>query len=92
MVVAGELPDTLMATTADQPSLMAMVAVTGDMDVDIDMETDTDMAIAVGDFRGLRPPFFEKISSRICGIWCFVGLPCRRRDAKETLKFTLVAS
>jgi hypothetical protein len=62
MVVAGELPDTLMATTADQPSVMAMVADTGDMDMDTDM--DMDMEIAVSNFRGLRPPFFARCA---CG-------------------------
>ena len=83
MVVAGELPGTLMATTADQPSLMAMVAVTGDMDVDIDMETDTDMAIAVGDFRGLRPPFLRRFLRVYAGYGassaCLAGAVTPRR-------------
>ena len=51
----------LMATTAaDHAFLMAMVADIGGTNVNtnMDMETDTDMAIAVGDFRGLRPPLF----------------------------------
>jgi hypothetical protein len=56
MVVAGELPDTRIITTADQPSVLVMVADTGDMDMGRDMDTAMDMAIAVGDFRGLRPP------------------------------------
>jgi hypothetical protein len=56
MVVAGELPDTLITTMADRASVLAMVADTGDiMDMDTDMAMN--MAIAVGDFRGLRPPF-----------------------------------
>jgi hypothetical protein len=55
MVVAGELPDTLITTMADRASVLAMVADTGDiMDMDTDMAMN--MAIAVGDFRGLRPP------------------------------------
>jgi hypothetical protein len=53
---AGELPDTRITTTADQPSVLVMVADTGDMDMGRDMDTAMDMAIAVGDFRGLRPP------------------------------------
>ena len=57
----------LMATTAaDHAFLMAMVADIGgtntntnvNTNMDMETETDTDMAIAVGDFRGLRPPLF----------------------------------
>jgi hypothetical protein len=57
-----------MATTADQPSAMAMEAVTGDTDMDMetdrdmevgtDMEMAMDMTIAVGDFRGGFGPLF----------------------------------
>jgi hypothetical protein len=57
-----------MATTADQPSAMAMEAVTGDTDMDMetdrdmevgtDMEMAMDMTIAVGDFRGASAPSF----------------------------------
>jgi hypothetical protein len=58
MVVAGELPDTLITTTADRASVLAMVADTGDMDMDMDMDmTTTDMAIDVGDFGGFGPSF-----------------------------------
>ncbi len=57
----------LMATTAaDHAFLMAMVADIGgtnvntnmDMETETDTDMATDMAIAVGDFRGLRPPLF----------------------------------
>jgi len=65
MAVAGESPGMLMATTAaDHAFLMAMVADIGGTNTNMDMETETDtdmatdMAIAVGDFRGLRPPLF----------------------------------
>jgi len=58
MVVAGELPDTRITTTADQPSVLVMVADTGAMDMGRDMDTAMDMAIAVGDFRGLIPLLF----------------------------------
>jgi hypothetical protein len=34
---------------ADQPSVLVMVADTGDMDMGMDMDTAMDMAIAVGD-------------------------------------------
>jgi hypothetical protein len=62
MVVAGELPDTLITTTADRASVLAMVADTGDMDMDMDMTT-TDMAIDVGDFGGFGPSFLGNFSS-----------------------------
>jgi hypothetical protein len=56
MVVVGELPDTPIITMADRASVLVMVADTGDMDMGWNMDTIMDMAIAVGDFRGLRPP------------------------------------
>ena len=57
MVVAGESPGTLMDTTAaDHAFLTAMVADIGGTNANMDMVMNMDMAIAVGDFRGLRPP------------------------------------
>ena len=63
MVVAGESPGTLMATTAaDHAFLTAMVADIGgtnaNMNMNMDMVMNMDMAIAVGDFRGFGPLFF----------------------------------
>jgi hypothetical protein len=60
MVVAGELPDTLITTMADRASVLAMVADTGDMAMDMDTDMATDMAIDVGDLGGLRPPPFNR--------------------------------
>jgi hypothetical protein len=59
MAVAGESPGTLMVTTAaDHAFLTAMVADIGgtNANMNMDMVMNMDKAIAVGDFRGLRPP------------------------------------
>jgi hypothetical protein len=57
-----------------------MVADTGDMDMGRDMDTAMDMAIAVGDFRGLRPLLFFKNFSSVrdvvlCALSCTAAAP-----------------
>jgi hypothetical protein len=75
MVVAGELPDTLITTTADRASVLAMVADTGDMAMDMDMDMARDMAIDVGDFGGFGPLFFRKLL--VCAGWPLRSPPPR---------------
>ena len=94
MVVAGELPDTRITTTADQPSVLVMVADTGDMDMGRDMDTAMDMAIAVGDFRGLRPLlFFKDFSSvrdvALCGLVLLRRRPSPLRVSAKNARYSV---
>ena len=66
----------------------------GDMDMGRDMDTATDMAIAVGDFRGLRPPpLFRNFSSVrdvvLCGLVLHRSRPSPLRVSAKNARYSV---
>ena len=66
----------------------------GDMDMGRVMDTATDMAIAVGDFRGLRPPpLFKNFSSVrdvvLCGLVLHRSRPSPLRVSAKNARYSV---